>query len=64
MQHRENGGEEGDTGDLVTTAEAARILNVHRVTVWRMVGRGELEPVRMATSAYLFKRADIEAHVP
>lgn len=52
------------TTDLITTADAARILSVHVATVSRMVARGDLTPtvkVPGKTGAFLFSREAIEA---
>ncbi len=49
--------------DLVTSADAARILGVHVATVARRVASGSLRPALKLpgeTGAYLFARADVE----
>ena len=53
--------------DVLTTQEAARLLQTTARTVQRMASAGDLHPVFKApgpTGAYLFDRADIEARVP
>lgn len=48
--------------DLVSTAEAARLLNCHVRTIHRLVVSGELAPAAKVpglTGAYLFRREDI-----
>lgn len=56
------------TPQLVSTNEAAQILNYHVATINRMVAAGKLTPALKLpgkTGAYLFSRADIEAlHAP
>ena len=50
--------------ELVTTAEAADLLNVDRSIVIRHVQRGDLVPCQKLpgrTGAYLFVRADVQA---
>ena len=44
-----------DTDDLMSFSEAARVLNVTRVTVYAMIERGELHPFAIADRRYLFK---------
>lgn len=56
------------TSQLISSAEAAEILNYHVATINRMVAAGKLTPaIKLPgkTGAYLFNRADIEAlHAP
>lgn len=49
---------------LLTTAEAADLLGVHRSTITRRVANGELKPVYRGNGArgpMLFDPADLEA---
>lgn len=51
------------TEELVTTSEAAEILNKHVRTVHRLVAEGTLTPATKVpgkTGAYLFRRSDVE----
>lgn len=52
------------TGDLIGTAEAARMLGKSHRTVHRMVANGTLTPAIVApgghAGVWLFRRADIE----
>lgn len=53
-----------DITDLLTTADAAKILKVHVGTISRMVAAGRLTPalkIPGKTGAYLFHPKDIEA---
>lgn len=45
--------------DLINLSQAAEILGVSRPTVYDFIGRGELEPVRIADRQYLVK-GDVE----
>ena len=36
-----------EAAELISVAEAARIANVSRVHMWRLVDRGEVEAVRV-----------------
>lgn len=51
-------------GDLIGSAEAARLLGKSPRTIHRLVQSGELRPVVIAPGgfkgAYLFSRADVE----
>lgn len=50
--------------ELVSTAEAARIIGRHVRTIHRAVADGRLTPITKIegkTGAYLFRRADVEA---
>lgn len=52
-----------EQADLVTSADAARILGVHVATVARRVASGSLRPAMKLpgeTGAYLFDRAQVE----
>jgi excisionase family DNA binding protein len=51
-----------DTGTLLTTSEAARLLRVHPRTVQRLVGRGELRAVHLG-GAVRFDPRDVGALV-
>jgi excisionase family DNA binding protein len=53
--------------DVLTTHEAAQLLQKTQRTVQRMAQSGDLNPIFKApgsTGAYLFDRADIEALAP
>lgn len=53
-----------DQDELVSTAEAARMLDRHVRSIHRLVQTGELVPVAKIpgrTGAFLFRRADVEA---
>ena len=53
-----------DQDELVSTAEAAQMLNRHVRSIHRLVQTGELVPVAKIpgrTGAYLFRRGDVEA---
>jgi len=43
------------TDDLLSFSEAARILKVTRMTVYAMIGRGELHPFRLAENRFLHR---------
>lgn len=54
----------GKTGDLITTAQAARILNVEMSRVRQLIGDGTLKsygPEEGRRDHYL-KKAEVEAH--
>lgn len=46
--------------DLITTADAAKILGVIPRRVQAFVAEGRLVPVRSVGRAFLFRRADVE----
>lgn len=53
-----------DQDEMVSTAEAAQMLDRHVRSIHRLVQTGELTPVAKIpgrTGAYLFRRADVEA---
>lgn len=53
-----------DPGELVGSAEAAKILDKHVRTVHRFTDLGVLKPAMRypgKTGGYLFRRADVEA---
>jgi len=43
------------TDDLMSFSEAARVLDVTRVTVYAMIERGELHPFAIADRRYLLR---------
>ena len=43
------------TNDLMSFSEAARVLDVTRVTIYAMIDRGELHPFAIADRRYLLK---------
>ena len=45
--------------DLINLSQAAELLSVSYPTVFALMDRGELEPVRIATRRYLV-RAEVE----
>ena len=45
---------------LMLIKDAAALLGVHRVTIWRLVRAGRLEPVELLGSVRV-RRADVEA---
>ena len=47
--------------DLLTYAEAARVLSVSRATLYRMIQRGNLTPVRLPIGGPRIRRADLAA---
>lgn len=49
--------------DLITLKTAAKILNVHRGTVYRWVLEGRLRAYRIAGCRYMVSRPDLEAAV-
>lgn len=50
-----------DLDDLITSAEAARIINVSKITIHRAVKAGRLTPLRTPGGHFRFRRADVEA---
>jgi excisionase family DNA binding protein len=48
---------------FLRASEAAKLLRVHRRTVWRMIARGQLEGTKVAGS-WRVQRSDIEALLP
>lgn len=54
IQQLENGG-------LLTIEEAARLLRVSPVTIWRMVKSGELPAVRVGKKVMRIRKADLAA---
>jgi len=51
----------GQTGEWVTTAEAARILSVHPATVRRWAAAGTLPSLRTAAGLRVYARPSVEA---
>lgn len=51
---------DNDTG-LITYTEAARILSVSRATLYRMINRGDLTPVRLPLGGPRLRRRDVVA---
>lgn len=47
--------------DLLTYTEAARLLSVSRATLYRMISRGDLVPVRLPVGGPRIRRADLAA---
>jgi excisionase family DNA binding protein len=48
--------------DYMTATEVANYLKVTRVTIYRMIGRGQLpQPVRLSTRCSRWKRSSVEA---
>jgi excisionase family DNA binding protein len=58
-----NGGEAMD--DFLTLQQAADLMGVHRITVWRLVRAGKLQMYQSETNrrVKLVKRSDVEALV-
>jgi excisionase family DNA binding protein len=52
-----------DTTKMLRASEAAKLLRVHRRTIWRMIAHGQLEGTKVAGS-WRVKRSDIEAMLP
>lgn len=50
-----------DPDDLVTSAEAAKIGNVSKITIHRAVKAGKLTPLRTPGGHFRFRRSDVEA---
>ncbi|WP_293002665.1 helix-turn-helix domain-containing protein [Mycobacterium sp.] len=50
-----------DPDDLVTSAEAARLGRVSKITIHRAVKAGKLTPLRTPGGHFRFRRSDIEA---
>lgn len=50
-----------DPEDLVTSAEAARLGNVSRITIHRAVKAGKLTPLRTPGGHFRFRRGEVEA---
>lgn len=50
-----------DPEDLLTTSEAAALLQVHIDTVRRWANQGVLRPVRMGGGWRRFRRGDLDA---
>jgi excisionase family DNA binding protein len=50
-----------DPDELLTIAEAAAILKVHRDTLRRLEKRGQLAALRLPSGHRRYRRADIEA---
>lgn len=46
---------------LISVSEAARRLSVHRATLYRMIDRGLLVPVKLGKRATRFRESDIAA---
>jgi excisionase family DNA binding protein len=49
------------TPSLLTTSEAAEMLDVHRSTIVRWAQQGIIKAVPLPNGRYKFHRADIEA---
>lgn len=49
-----------DPDDLLTSAEAAKIGNVSKITIHRAVKAGKLTPLRTPGGHFRFRRSDIE----
>lgn len=51
------------TETLITTTQAAEVLNIDRRTVWHKIKAGKIKPVykHPGNGTYLFDRAEIEA---
>lgn len=47
--------------ELLTYAEAAKALSVSRATLYRMIDRGDLEPVRLPIGGPRIRTADVAA---
>ncbi len=47
--------------DLLTYTEAARLMSVSRATLYRMIQRGDLVPVRLPVGGPRIRRADLAA---
>ena len=48
--------------DYMTATEVANFLKVTRVTIYRMIRRGQLpQPVRLSTRCSRWKRSSVEA---
>jgi excisionase family DNA binding protein len=43
------------TEDLITFSEAARLLNVTRMTIYAWIERGKLHPLNIARNKFLLK---------
>lgn len=58
----------GGKEELISAAEAARLLGVDRSAIWHAEQRGKLTPVRVEWEGRrrrpLFERADVEALKP
>lgn len=54
----------GNTGDLITAAQAARILDVSTSRIRQMVGSGDLKSIPPAEGQrdHLFKISDVKAY--
>jgi predicted DNA-binding transcriptional regulator AlpA len=53
--------EEASEPLLLTQKEAARVLGVSRVTLWRLKKEGVLKPVELTPGNYRYQRREIEA---
>jgi len=54
--------ERSDLEPLLTTAQVCAALQVSKQTLWRIVGRGELVPVRVSRSPR-FRPSDVERYL-
>lgn len=50
-----------DPDELVTSAEAAKIGHVSKITIHRAVKAGKITPLRTPGGHFRFRRADVEA---
>lgn len=50
-------------GDLITQAEAARIRNVSREAIYRLVARGKLQVVEIGGQKFV-SRSEVENYKP
>ncbi|MGO9060073.1 MAG: helix-turn-helix transcriptional regulator [Candidatus Binataceae bacterium] len=50
------------TDRILRPAEVAEMLGVHRITLWRMRGRGEFpKPIKLGTRAKGFLESEVQA---
>lgn len=54
----------GDTGELITSAQAARLLGVSQSRIRQMIGDGDLQsvPPSKGQRDHLLKLADVKSH--
>ena len=50
-----------ESDDLITSAEAAKIGHVSKITIHRAVKAGKLTPLRTPGGHFRFRRSDVEA---
>ncbi len=50
-----------DKSDMLTTTQAAELLNVDRATVARWIRLGQLRAIRLPSGQYRVRRSDLEA---